>query len=80
MSKKLLHEDNNLVSVSLGKWANWTECTKTCDEGIRMRKKLWKGIQVGKMQGTCNNFKCDGKCSHYFIYSRLAYLKPWNVT
>ena len=88
MSKKLLHEDNNLVSVLDGKWTNWTECTKTCDKGLTTKKKFCtKGsaskhqvFLCGRLEVPCNDFKCDGRCSHCFIYSRLAYLESWNVT
>ena len=75
MSKKLLHEDNNLVSDSDCKWENWTECTKTCGRGTRSRMRYRNGVEpCDQIKGPCNDFYCDGKCTHYFIYSRLAYL------
>ena len=76
MSKKLLREDNNFVSgawVCPVPWGNWSTCTKTCGKGTTTRLKHMNGQKCGNVEGTCNDFECDGKCMHYFIYSRLAY-------
>ena len=66
-----------LVDCELEEWSEWTECTQTCDGGIRRReKKVVEGAQSQKGRDgcesekdvdVCNKNQCGGKSKNVLL-------------
>ena len=59
-------------------WAQWGECSKTCNGGIRKRKRTCNETVIGcpgksEHSGECNTKPCPGKFDHHFITEIFGY-------
>ena len=59
-----LDQQTCLVNCELEEWSEWTECTQTCDGGIRRReKKVVEGAQSQKAGDICKGEKEEDVCN-----------------
>ena len=44
-----------------GEWSEWTACSKTCDEGVRMRNRTCESCNVTIQTQSCKRIPCQGE-------------------